>query len=408
MDASVMRPTTAQYLTFHHVVAVLALAIAALGYPSVVGSLAAQTAKTPPAKPERQAAAAPRGEQGIVVLVNDEPITAYQIEQRARFLAANTNIGERAKDNFQRLIKSESTNAQFRALQEEVVRANQGKTREQIIALIQERQKQFAAALQKKAVDSARSAQLPKLRKDAKEELIDERLKLQEAKKLGIEVPDDEVKRFLSDLAGRNKLTYDQFSQHLKGMGVDIATIGDKMRSQRAWRNLVMRRFGAQVAVTLRDVDRALSSSSPERGEDAVELQISKITLGLPSLDQVALTKRYAEAASLRRKFAGCRSMGALAKSVSSARLEDSKFVRPSSVPEPTRSMLLSAKDGDMLPPTTTAEGVELYAVCGRRAVAVNDAQRSKTQEDLQYKQLELLAQRHMRNLRQDAHIEYR
>ena len=41
------------------------------------------------------------------------------------------------------------------------------------------------------------------------------------------------------------------------------------------------------------------------------------------------------------------------------------------------------------------------------RAVA-NDAQRTKTQEDLQYQQLESLAQRHMRNLRQDAHIEYR
>ncbi len=46
--------------------------------------------------------------------------------------------------------------------------------------------------------------------------------------------------------------------------------------------------------------------------------------------------------------------------------------------------------------------------VCGRRTVAANDAQRTKTQEELQGKQLEILAQRHMRNLRQDAHIEYR
>ena len=46
--------------------------------------------------------------------------------------------------------------------------------------------------------------------------------------------------------------------------------------------------------------------------------------------------------------------------------------------------------------------------MCGRRGVAVNDAQRTKAQEDLQFKQLEMLAQRHMRNLRQDAHIEYR
>ena len=70
--------------------------------------------------------------------------------------------------------------------------------------------------------------------------------------------------------------------------------------------------------------------------------------------------------------------------------------------------MLLSAKDGDMLPPSTTAAGIEVYAVCGRRTTLANDAQRTKTQEELQYQQLEILAKRHMRNLRQDAHIEYR
>ena len=47
-------------------------------------------------------------------------------------------------------------------------------------------------------------------------------------------------------------------------------------------------------------------------------------------------------------------------------------------------------------------------ALCGRRGVAANDAQRTKAQEELQSKQLEMLAQRHMRNLRQDAHIEHR
>jgi peptidyl-prolyl cis-trans isomerase SurA len=388
--------------------AVLALAMGMVGGPLADWSSDAQTAKAAPAKRERQASVAPKAEQAIVVLVNDEPVTGYQIDQRARFLAMSTNIADQVKDNFQRLVKSESVNAQFRALQEQIVRANQGKSREQVIALIQERQKQFAAALQKQAVESARSVLLPRLRKQAKEELIDERLKVQEAKKLGIEVTDDEVKHFLNDLAARNKLSYDQFTQHLKGTGIDITTIGDRFRSQKVWHDVIMRRFGPQITVSLRDVDRALSSATSEAGEDSVELQVNKISLGLPNVNQVALAKRYTEAESLRRKFGGCRAMGELAKGVPGARFEDMKFVRPSTIPEPTRSMLLSAKDGAMLPPMTTSAGVELYAVCGRRGIAVNDAQRSKTQQELQLKQLETLAQRHMRNLRQDAHIEYR
>jgi peptidyl-prolyl cis-trans isomerase SurA len=397
--------------------ATLALAAGMLGQPYTGRSVVAPTAsaqtgsaKTATAKSDKErSAATSKGDQAIVVLVNDDPVTAYQIDQRARFLSLSTNLSEQAKENFQRLVKAESTNTQFRAIQEEVVRANQGKSREQIIAIFQERQKQFAMNLQKQALDSARAGILPKLKNNAKEELIDERLKLQEAKKLGIEVSDADVKRFLQGLAESNKMTHDQFAQHLKGMGVDMATMAERMRAQRAWRELISRRYGGQVAVTQRDVDRVLSSAASESGDDTVELQVSKITLGLSSkIDQTELAKRFTEAEALRRKFGGCRSLGDLAKGVSGAKFEDMKFIKPATVPEPTRSMLLSAKDGDMLPPSTTTAGVEIYAVCGRRTAVANDAQRTKTQEDLQGKQLEILAQRHMRNLRQDAHIEYR
>lgn len=389
-----------------------ALAVTIVSYP-LAGASVAQTApqksasKSTPAKSDK--APASRGEQAIVVLVNDEPVTAYQIDQRARLLALNANIAAQAKENFQRLVKADSTTAQFRALQEEVIRNNPGKSREQLIAIFQERQKQLAISLQKQAVDSARAGVLPRLKKDAKEELIEERLKLQEAKKLGIEITDDDVKRMLQSLADRNKMTYEQFSQHLKGMGVDIGTMGERFRAQRAWRDLIARRYGAQVSVTQRDIDRVLSSAATEAGDDTVELQVSKITLSLPAkMDQTSLTKRYADAETLRRKFNGCRSMADLAKSVPGAKLDDLRFIKPSTIQEPTRSMLLATKDGDVLPPSTTGAGVEVYAVCGRRTVAANDAQRTKTQEELQYQQLDGLAQRHMRNLRQDAHIEYR
>ncbi len=219
--------------------ATLALAAGVLGqpytpWPAVAPTASAQTgpAKTATAKSDKERPAAPsKGDQAIVVLVNDDPVTAYQIEQRARFLSLSTNLSEQVKENFQRLVKAESTNTQFRAIQEEVVRANQGKSREQIIAIFQERQKQFATNLQKQALDSARAGILPKLRKNAKEELIDERLKLQEAKKLGIEVSDADVKRFLQGLAESNKMTHDQFAQHLKGMGVDISTMAERMQS---------------------------------------------------------------------------------------------------------------------------------------------------------------------------------
>jgi peptidyl-prolyl cis-trans isomerase SurA len=81
---------------------------------------------------------------------------------------------------------------------------------------------------------------------------------------------------------------------------------------------------------------------------------------------------------------------------------------KPSSVPEPTRSLLLEAKDGQMVPPNMASQGVELYAVCGRKVTRGDDKVREQVAQELQQKEFEVLAQRHLRDLRQDAHIEYR
>jgi peptidyl-prolyl cis-trans isomerase SurA len=373
--------------------------------------LAAQSA---PVKKKSAAAAktdgpsTPSRGQGIVVVVNDDAITAYEIEQRARLLGLSANISEQAKANFQRLIKSPDLEEKMKELQREVITSNPGKSREQLIAIIQERQKQIGMSLQKQAVEGARASIMPKLKKDAREELIDDRLKVQAAKKHGVEVTDDDVKGMMKGLAERNKLTYDGFAQQLKGMGVDINTMMEKFRAQKAWRELVGRRWGAQVSISQREVDQLLSTAAAEAGQDAMELQVQKLSLPLPGkVDQASLTKRFAEAESLRRRFAGCKGMAELAKGAPDARLQDMKFVKPSTIAEPTRSMLLSAKDDDMLPPVTTAAGVELYAVCGRKSAA-NESLKSQAMAQLQSKQLDILAQRHLRNLRQEANIEYK
>lgn len=368
------------------VAAILASALGLWGWSPSEWTLAAQSAKGQP-------------QQGIVVVVNDEAITAYDIEQRARFLGLSTNLNEQAKASLERIVKDE---AAMKELQQEVISANQGKSRDEIIAIIRER-------VQKQAFDAARAAALPKLKKEAKEELIEERLKLQAAKKHGLEVTDDEVKRLLGEMADRNKMTYDQFAKHLKGMGVDIATMGERFRAGKAWRELVPRRFGPQVSVSQRDVDEVLSSAAIEAGEDTVELQLQRISLGLSGrTDQSAWTKRYADAEAMRRRFGGCKTMGELAKQAPDSRFEDMKFVKPASIAEPMRSLLLSAKDEDVLPPVATSAGVDLYAVCGRRSVSGNDTKRAETLQALQTRKLETLARQYMRNLRQEANIEYK
>ena len=391
----------------------VACAMAIAGAPS---PLAAQTAPrqaaAQPAAPkaEKPAPQPAKGEQAIIVLVNDEPVTAYEIQQRTAFLALNAGGGgqdlkAKAEARWAQIVKEPKTNERLQAL----LKQKNVKSREEAQAV----QKEFAMQLQRNMIEQlkreAHAATLPKFRKEAEEELIEERLKLQEAKRVGIEITDDEVKRIIKDLAERNKMTEEQFTQNIKGSGVDLSTLRERFRAQFAWREVVRRRGQALVSINQRDVERMITASASEAGEDTVELQVQKITLLTPTTtDQSVMARRYAEADALRRRFGGCNTMAGLAKDAGEARHDDLKFIKPSSISEPMRSLLLSARDGDMLPPATAAHGIEVYAVCGRRPIMVDDKQREKAEGELAQREFEIVAKRYLRNLRQDAHIEYR
>lgn len=369
----------------------------------------------PKSAPRREANAEPdkgsRGaNHGIVVLVNDEPITAYEVEQRATFLAVSggAGINERARENLKSIAKSETVNQRLRAILEDTVRDNPGKTRDQVLAAFEERKKAYVQSLQRQAIESAKASLVPSFKKKALEELIEERLKLQEAKRLNITVTSEEADRYFKGIAERNKMTEQQFAEHLKSQGIDASTMKARLQAQSAWRDVIRRKFGHQVAVTAREVDRVIATGSAS-GEDQVELQLQKITLSAPGkIDQKTMAQMLDGAEALRRKFSGCKSTAALAKTAPNASFEDLGFRKASTVSEPTRSLLLNAKDGEMVPGNLAQSGVELYAVCGRRTIKADEQKRQQAQEELTQKEFEVLARRHLRDLRQDAMIEYR
>ena len=345
--------------------------------------------------------------QAITVLVNDDPITAYEIDQRARLMALQSNVGERAQESFKRLVQQDSTNQRLRDILQETIQANQGKSREQILAIFEERKKQFAQNLQRQAMDSARAGLVSGLRKGALEDLIDERLKVQEAQRINVVIDDARVDEVLRGMAQRNNMTPEQFAQHLKGMGADVESMKARFKATMSWQEVVRRRFAPMVSVNQREIDRMVSTTGS--GDDEVELQLHRITLSVPGkIDQRVMAKRFEEADALRRQFGGCKSSAALAAKVQNAKFEDLGVRKAAAVQEPTRSLLLSAKEDEMVPPSMAAQGVELYAVCKRKVIKADDEKRDRAAQEIQQREFDMLAKRHLRDLRQDAHIEYR
>lgn len=363
-----------------------------------------QTAVKADAKSGAKGAAHSGSEQSIVALVNDEPVTGFEIQQRAAMLGGG-GMQQRAQENFKAMLKNPKTTDRLKAILAETIKANEGKSKDQIIAIFEARKKQFGIDMQRQAMESARSAVQPGVKKAALEELIEEKLKLQEAKRQGVTIGDDEINRVIAGIAERNKMTLEQFTQQLGG-GVDA--MKNRIRSTLSWNDVIRRRFGAQIAVASRDVDKLVASSTTA-AEDDVELRVQRIRIALPAkMDQSAAAQRMQDAEQIRSKFTDCKSSGAIAAGVAGAKFEELGKRRPSAFQEPTRTFLLNAKDGEMLPPSMGDGNVELWIVCGRDVLKGQEQQRTAAEGELKQKEFEILAKRHLKDLRQDAHIEYR
>jgi peptidyl-prolyl cis-trans isomerase SurA len=346
---------------------------------------------------------------GIVLLVNDEPITGYEIEQRATLMAAGSGGGQdlraRAESRWKQIIQDPKTNERF----QQYLREKQPKSRDEAVAL----QKQFVGDLQRNMLDQlrneARVGSIQKFRAQAREELIDEKLKIQEGKRLNITVSDDDVERAFKDMASRNKITDTQFVAQLKSQGIDASTIKARTRAALVWRDVMRRKFGHQINVTDREIDRFVEQSADDSGAPKIEMQLHRVTLAVPGrIDQAALARRLSEAEQLRKRFRGCRNTQELVKGVPDARFESLANQAAASISEPTRSLLLNAKDGEMVPPTLASTGVELYAVCGRKTVKVDEEKRLKAQQELTMREFDVVSRRHLRDLRAEALIERR
>ncbi|MGH1417571.1 MAG: SurA N-terminal domain-containing protein [Hyphomicrobiaceae bacterium] len=369
------------------------------------------------------ASAAPKSKkrtQAIVALVNDEPVTSYAVRLRQNLMGlGNKNIGERAKANFQRLLKGSNVKTDLQAILKKTIEANKGKSRDEIIAIFDKRKLAYAKRLQKRAVSSARSSVLSGLRKKALDELIDERLKLQEAKRLNLLAPDDNVNKAIKSMAERNKMDEKKFARYLKSIGTDIYTLREKVKASMSWSSVIRRQFGRQAHLSSRDIDRwrdknVATVSAPDA---KASLKLQRVTFALAGkfkdADFAQLLKR---ADSLRKRHKSCNSTPGLVKSVSGARFEDLGTRPAGSIAEPTRTMLLNAQPGEMLPASVAAGGVELWILCDRTAAGgatagpgpSASAGASSAGDKEKKREFDLLSQRHLKDIRQDAHIEYR
>src|SRR5204862_7438178 len=105
------------------------------------------------------------------------------------------------------------------------------------------------------------------IRQEVLNEHIDERLKVREGKRWGIELSDADIEGAYANMGERMHKTAEQLTQDLEKSGINPATLKARIRASTVWESLVRGRFSASLQLSDKDVDVALQGSQPENAE---------------------------------------------------------------------------------------------------------------------------------------------
>ena len=392
---------------------------------------------------------------GIVAVVNDEAISAYDLEQRLNLIIRSSNLADSQE---------------------------------------------------------ARQRLAPRVLNS----LVEEALQLQEAKRLGITVPEKDLDAALGVIERQNNLPPGRLPDFLKSRGIDRRTLDHQVRANLAWSQVVRRLFARTINVTDAEVEVALErikenadkprlllaeifiavdspseepaarsnamrifeeikrgasfpllafqfseSSSAQNGGDLgwvqpgeLEPEVGNILLNMPartvtepirtasgyyimlirdrrqapaaqtgktllSLRQIVIplpsgtaaadeASQHELAKTIRATVRGCEDFTSVAKELSSDVLGDLGIIKLDELPEDLRSTVGNLEVGMPSRPVQTPEGLRLLMVCNREEPKANIPSHEQVRRNLVVQRLEMRARRHLRDLRESAFLDIR
>jgi peptidyl-prolyl cis-trans isomerase SurA len=116
--------------------------------------------------------------------------------------------------------------------------------------------------------------------------MIDERLQLQEAERLSIEVSEPEIDQAFASIAERNRMTPGQFEQVLRDNGVLPSTMRNQIRAELSWRKVVDRRMRNQVAISDEQMDAEEERLRASEGQEQYRVAELFLSVDQPSEEE--------------------------------------------------------------------------------------------------------------------------
>jgi peptidyl-prolyl cis-trans isomerase SurA len=208
---------------------------------------------------------------------------------------------------------------------------------------------------------------------DAANEMIEQTLRLVEARRLGIRISDAQVDEAYARFASSNKMQLKQLDGIMAQSGVTKEHFKAFIRSQMAWNQALGARQRAEQG-SGGTSEQEMVRRMLEKGGDkpsATEYMLQQVIFVVPAAERrSSLAKRKREAEALRSRFNGCDSTRQFAKGLLDVTVRDLGRVLAPQLPSEWAQQIKSTKVGAATSVRETERGVEFIGICSSRQVS--------------------------------------
>lgn len=253
------------------------------------------------------ASAFAQASHGIAAVVNDDIVTTYDLQQRARFMMATTGV-------------ESDEEAQRRILQQ------------------------------------------------AMRNLVDEKLQIQEAKKYDQTISDEAVTRGVQNLISRNGIDVNDFAQRLASAGISIATLQEQVRAEIAWQRIIGGLYGSRIRISDAQIDETVNrlsanANKPSYNVTEIYIEATPDIGGMEGAMQgaeamIAQLQQGAPFDVLARQFSS---------SATAAQGGNVGWVREGELREELDSVIIQMEPGTVAPPIAVPGGVYVIGMAEKR-----------------------------------------
>jgi peptidyl-prolyl cis-trans isomerase SurA len=242
-------------------------------------------------------------------------------------------------------------------------------------------------------------------------ELIDEKLKIKEAKKFGVDPTGSDVDQSYAGMSERMRITPEQLTKSLEGQGIRADTLKARIRADMVWTSLVRGRYKESLQVGEKDVAAAVQVDGTDEKQQGVafEYKMQPIVLVVPrGSAPAAIEARQKEAEALRNRVQSCAEANAFFKSMPNAAIRETVTKTSADIPAVLRELLDKTPIGHLTTPEVTKQGIEMVALCGRNPTTVDTPKKREIREKMYAQKFEAKSKWYLQEIRKAAMIEYR